>query len=111
VEGGERFVFVDYSHKPGALENAITALRALTKGRLITVFGCGGDRDQTKRPVMGAIAARLSDLTVVTSDNPTLGGSAHDHHSRWRKGSDRLCTRRLAADALTVEWQEERLFG
>jgi UDP-N-acetylmuramoyl-L-alanyl-D-glutamate--2,6-diaminopimelate ligase len=70
VEGGERFIFVDYSHKPDALENAITALRALTKGRLITVFGCGGDRDRTKRPVMGEIAARLSDLTVVTSDNP-----------------------------------------
>ncbi|MFO7715701.1 UDP-N-acetylmuramoyl-L-alanyl-D-glutamate--2,6-diaminopimelate ligase, partial [Desulfosarcina sp.] len=70
VEGGARFIFVDYSHKPDALENAIAALRNLTVGRLITVFGCGGDRDRTKRPVMGAIAARLSDLTVVTSDNP-----------------------------------------
>jgi UDP-N-acetylmuramyl-tripeptide synthetase len=70
MEGGERFVFVDYSHKPDALENAIGALRKLTTGRLITVFGCGGDRDPSKRPVMGEIAARLSDLTVVTSDNP-----------------------------------------
>jgi UDP-N-acetylmuramyl-tripeptide synthetase len=69
-EGGDRFIFVDYSHKPAALENAISALRALTAGRLITVFGCGGDRDRSKRPVMGEIAARLSDLTVVTSDNP-----------------------------------------
>lgn len=69
-EGGDRFIFVDYSHKPAALENAISALRALTAGRLITVFGCGGDRDRSKRPVMGEIAARLSDLTIVTSDNP-----------------------------------------
>ena len=70
MEGGERFVFVDYSHKPDALDNALGALRRLTRGRLITVFGCGGDRDPSKRPVMGDIAARLSDLTVVTSDNP-----------------------------------------
>jgi UDP-N-acetylmuramyl-tripeptide synthetase len=67
---GGRFVYVDYSHTPDALENALTALRALSSGRIVCIFGCGGDRDRTKRPVMGAIAARLSDLTVVTSDNP-----------------------------------------
>ncbi|WP_319524161.1 UDP-N-acetylmuramoyl-L-alanyl-D-glutamate--2,6-diaminopimelate ligase [uncultured Desulfosarcina sp.] len=65
-----RTVFVDYSHTPDALENAITALRNLTAGRIVTVFGCGGDRDNSKRPIMGEIAARLSDLAVVTSDNP-----------------------------------------
>jgi UDP-N-acetylmuramoyl-L-alanyl-D-glutamate--2,6-diaminopimelate ligase len=63
-------IFVDYAHKPDALAKALEALRPYVKGRLIVVFGCGGDRDKGKRPLMGAIAADLADSVIVTDDNP-----------------------------------------
>ena len=63
-------VFVDYAHKPDALEKALQALRPFVHGRLVLAFGCGGDRDPGKRPIMGAIAARLADVAIVTDDNP-----------------------------------------
>jgi UDP-N-acetylmuramyl-tripeptide synthetase len=66
----DRHVYVDYAHKPDALSNVLNTLRPLLSGRLICVMGCGGDRDKTKRPIMGEIAGRLSNLTIVTSDNP-----------------------------------------
>jgi len=63
-------VYVDYSHTPDSLKNILISVREFTSGKIITVFGCGGDRDREKRPIMGEIAAKLSDFSVITSDNP-----------------------------------------
>ncbi len=71
IDEGQGFsVLVDYAHTPDSLENVLRAARRLTAGRLISVFGAGGDRDRDKRPKMGRAGAELSDLAVVTSDNP-----------------------------------------
>jgi UDP-N-acetylmuramoyl-L-alanyl-D-glutamate--2,6-diaminopimelate ligase len=69
-EGQPFSVLVDYAHTPDSLQSALAAARRLTAGRLISVVGCGGDRDRAKRPLMGRAGAELSDLAVVTSDNP-----------------------------------------
>ena len=71
IDVGQPFLaVVDYSHKPAAVTGALAALRSGTRGRLIIVLGCGGDRDRAKRPVMGQIAAADADVLIVTDDNP-----------------------------------------
>ncbi|MDC3421376.1 UDP-N-acetylmuramoyl-L-alanyl-D-glutamate--2,6-diaminopimelate ligase [Aquibacillus koreensis] len=71
VDGGQDFlVIVDYAHTPDALDNVLKTLKEFTKGKVITVFGCGGDRDKNKRPIMGEIASKYSSYVIVTSDNP-----------------------------------------
>jgi UDP-N-acetylmuramyl-tripeptide synthetase len=71
VDAGQPFtVLVDYAHKPDALEKALSAARRITRARLLCVFGCGGDRDRGKRPIMGGLAESGADFTFVTSDNP-----------------------------------------
>lgn len=63
-------IMIDYAHSPESLENILQAVKAYTKGRVISVFGCGGDRDPGKRPIMGEISGRIADVTIITSDNP-----------------------------------------
>ncbi|MBS0235911.1 MAG: UDP-N-acetylmuramoyl-L-alanyl-D-glutamate--2,6-diaminopimelate ligase [Proteobacteria bacterium] len=73
-QGGD--IYIDYAHKPDALAKVLAPLRERCKGRLIVVFGCGGDRDRLKRPIMGEIAARYADIVVVTDDNPRTESAA-----------------------------------
>ena len=66
----ELVIMIDYAHSPESLENILSAVKSYTKGKVISLFGCGGDRDKTKRPIMGEISGRIADYTIITSDNP-----------------------------------------
>lgn len=70
VKSHKANAIIDYAHTPDGLENILNTAREFVKGKIITVFGCGGDRDKTKRPIMGEIAGKLSDYCIITSDNP-----------------------------------------
>jgi UDP-N-acetylmuramoyl-L-alanyl-D-glutamate--2,6-diaminopimelate ligase len=99
-------VLRDYAHTPDALERALTSLRPLTSGRLIVVFGCGGDRDRGKRPLMGRIAVQGSDLAIVTSDNPRTENpdAIIDDIERGMSGTQHIrITDRLAAIHAALE--------
>ncbi|HOQ76319.1 MAG TPA: UDP-N-acetylmuramoyl-L-alanyl-D-glutamate--2,6-diaminopimelate ligase [Thermoclostridium sp.] len=68
--GKDYTVMIDYAHTPDSLENILSTVKGFARGRLISVFGCGGDRDRTKRPLMGEVSGRIADFTIITSDNP-----------------------------------------
>ena len=71
VKAGQDFsIIVDYAHTPDGVENVLRTAREIAKKKIIAVFGCGGDRDRTKRPIMGRLAAKLADVVIATSDNP-----------------------------------------
>jgi len=105
-------IIVDFAHTPDALETALKGARQFTKGRVITVFGCGGDRDRTKRPIMGAIVLEHSDLAIVTSDNPRtedplaiIGDilEGMKDRSRVRVEPDRAAAIRMAITAMSTD--------
>lgn len=120
VDCGQPFaVVVDYAHTPDGLENVLASARAVTKGRLVSVFGCGGDRDRAKRPLMGEIAARLSNIAILTSDNPRsedpeaiardiLAGIPHNRRQfvatelDRRKAILRACSEALEGDTVVI---------
>jgi UDP-N-acetylmuramyl-tripeptide synthetase len=97
-----RQVYVDYAHTPDALDNVLRAVRPLVQGRILCVFGCGGDRDATKRPLMGEIAARRSEVALVTSDNPRSEDPAAII-AQILPGVKKALPRDLAAEALCDE--------
>jgi UDP-N-acetylmuramoyl-L-alanyl-D-glutamate--2,6-diaminopimelate ligase len=90
--------YVDYAHTPDGLETVLTALRPHARGRLIVVFGAGGDRDRTKRPIMGEIAVRLADIAIVTDDNPRSEDPASIRAAilEGAKGAIEIADRRVA---------------
>ena len=110
VDEGQPFaVLVDYAHTPEALENVLVEARRLASGRLICVFGCGGDRDRAKRPLMGEVVSRLADLAIVTSDNPRSEepGAIIEEILAGMSGEEEVEPDRAAAIARAVESAEE----
>jgi UDP-N-acetylmuramoyl-L-alanyl-D-glutamate--2,6-diaminopimelate ligase len=117
VDEGQPFaVLVDYAHTPDSLENVLAAARDLGSGRVICVFGCGGDRDRGKRPLMGEIAARLADLAILTSDNPRsedpeaildeveagMAGAAHERLADRRAAIERAVAVAAPGDVVVI---------
>jgi UDP-N-acetylmuramoyl-L-alanyl-D-glutamate--2,6-diaminopimelate ligase len=110
VDEGQTFaVLVDYAHTPEALENVLAEARSLAKGRLLCVFGCGGDRDRAKRPLMGEVVSRLADRAIVTSDNPRSEEPAAiiDEILTGMSGDEDVEPDRAAAIAMAIEQADE----
>ena len=90
THGGSFSIILDYAHTPDSLKNAIATAKKFAPGRVVTIFGCGGNRDATKRAVMGKIAGEMSDFTIITSDNPRYEAVSYTHldwriHTQFRR--------------------------
>lgn len=101
-----RFVYVDYAHTPDALSNVLNSLKTVTDKKIICVFGCGGDRDREKRPLMGEIAGRLCDLSIITSDNPRTE-DPNQIIDQILKGTKRTCTNEYSMSNLKTGFKEK----
>lgn len=99
-------IYVDYAHKPAAVEAVLNTLRPHTEGRLVCLLGCGGDRDAGKRPIMGRIAAGLSDIVVITDDNPRSEDPAHIREQMMQGAPDAM---EIAGRAKAIDWAVSHL--
>ncbi len=106
LKNGEANVIIDYAHTPDGLENLLKSVREITKGRVITVFGCGGNRDATKRPIMGAIASKYSDYCLITSDNPRFEKPMSIIHEIARGASGNYSLIQDRAEAIKIGLRE-----
>ncbi len=110
LDCGGKLVIIDYAHTPDGLDQLLKNVRALCNGKLITIFGCGGDRDKAKRPIMGAIAEKYSDFVCVTSDNPRNEKPVdilHDIEKGMKKMNHMLCVDRTYSIHKMIDWAKE----
>lgn len=106
---------IDYAHSPESLENILSAVKSYTRGRVISVFGCGGDRDTSKRAIMGEISGRIADYTIITSDNPQYRRAKInrideiENGIKKTKGKYEVVVDRIEAIKTAIKWHAKQI--